>query len=59
MAALLGEATYASWGWRIPFLIGGPLALAGLFIRLRMDETPAFRRLESEERVESTPAGRP
>ena len=37
------DAAYASWGWRIPFLIGGPLALVGLLIRLRMEETPAFR----------------
>jgi MHS family proline/betaine transporter-like MFS transporter len=57
VAALLGEELYASWGWRIPFLIGGPLALVGLLIRLRMDETPAFKQLkENEEQVESTPA---
>ncbi|HEX2740701.1 MAG TPA: MFS transporter [Rubrobacter sp.] len=57
VAAGLGEEVYASWGWRIPFLVGGPLALVGLFIRLRMDETPAFRELkEREEQVESTPA---
>jgi MFS transporter, MHS family, proline/betaine transporter len=57
VAAALGEQTYAAWGWRIPFLIGGPLALVGLFIRLRMDETPAFRELkEREDPVESTPA---
>jgi MFS transporter, MHS family, proline/betaine transporter len=41
----------------MPFLLGGPLALAGLFIRLRMDETPVFKELkEAEERVERTPA---
>ena len=57
VAAGLGEEVYASWGWRIPFLIGGPLALVGLFIRLRMDETPAFKALkEREEQVVSTPA---
>jgi MHS family proline/betaine transporter-like MFS transporter len=57
VAAGLGEEPYAAWGWRIPFLVGGPLALVGLFIRLRMDETPAFRELkEREEQVERTPA---
>ena len=57
VAAGLGEDIYASWGWRIPFLLGGPLALVGLFIRLRMDETPAFKELkERQEQVESTPA---
>lgn len=57
VAAGLGEDAYASWGWRIPFLLGGLLALVGLYIRLRMDETPAFEELKaSEERVESAPA---
>src|SRR5919112_2998713 len=57
VAAGFGEEAYAAWGWRIPFLVGGPLALVGLFIRLRMDETPAFRELkEHEEQVERTPA---
>jgi MHS family proline/betaine transporter-like MFS transporter len=55
IAAALGEDAYASWGWRIPFLIGGPLALVGLWIRLRMDETPAFKALENEEQVEGAP----
>lgn len=55
-AAGLGEETYAAWGWRIPFLLGGPLALVGLFIRLRMDETPAFKELkERQEQVEHAP----
>lgn len=53
--AALPEDAYASWGWRIPFLIGGPLALVGLFIRLRMQETPAFRRIERAEHVEAMP----
>ncbi len=54
--ATLSEAAHSSWGWRVPFLIGGPLALVGLFIRLRMQETPAFRMVESTEQVESIPA---
>lgn len=35
-----------SWGWRIPFLVAGPLGLVGLYLRLRLDETPAFQKLE-------------
>ncbi|HEY9378371.1 MAG TPA: MFS transporter [Jiangellaceae bacterium] len=31
-----------SWGWRIPFLVALPLGLVGLYIRLRLTETPAF-----------------
>lgn len=42
-----------SWGWRIPFLIGAPLAAVGLYMRLRLEETPAFEALEEEERAGS------
>jgi len=46
---------YAAWGWRIPFLIGGPLALVGLYIRRRVDESPAFKAMQAAKRVASTP----
>jgi len=40
------------WGWRIPFLASAVLVLVGLYIRLQLVETPAFRRsLEQGERV--------
>ncbi|RRO16944.1 MFS transporter [Saccharopolyspora rhizosphaerae] len=32
-----------SWGWRIPFLLGGPLGIIGLYLRFRLEETPAFQ----------------
>jgi MHS family proline/betaine transporter-like MFS transporter len=42
-----------SWGWRIPFLLGAPLGLVGLYIRLRIEETPAFTKVEeAHEKVE-------
>ncbi|MEZ0199323.1 MFS transporter, partial [Pseudomonas qingdaonensis] len=41
-ASLSTEAMNA-WGWRIPFLIAAPLGLVGLYLRWRMEETPAFR----------------
>ena len=37
-----GEAAFDDWGWRIPFFIAGPLGLIGLFLRTRLEETPAF-----------------
>jgi MHS family proline/betaine transporter-like MFS transporter len=52
--ALSGEA-YASWGWRIPFLIGGPLALIGLYIRDKVEETPAFKATQAAKRVAANP----
>ncbi|MCO7514490.1 MFS transporter [Pseudomonas guariconensis] len=41
-ASLSPEAMNA-WGWRIPFLVAAPLGLVGLYLRWRMEETPAFR----------------
>lgn len=38
----LGEPAYEAWGWRIAFLIGGPMALIGLYIRNRLSDTPVF-----------------
>ena len=43
---------FLSWGWRVPFLASSALVLVGLYIRLQLVETPAFRRsLEMGERV--------
>jgi MHS family shikimate/dehydroshikimate transporter-like MFS transporter len=43
------EADFLSWVWRVPFLIGILLAGIGLYIRLRLEETPAFRELQAEK----------
>lgn len=40
-----------SWGWRLSFIIGGLLGLFGYFIRHKLKETPAFKRLEEKRRV--------
>ena len=39
----LGNAALESWGWRVPFAIGAVLAVAALWIRRGIEETPAFR----------------
>ncbi|MFE6157637.1 glycine betaine/L-proline transporter ProP [Streptomyces sp. NPDC056486] len=39
----LGSDGLESWGWRIPFFIAGPLGLIGLYMRLKLEETPAFQ----------------
>jgi metabolite-proton symporter len=46
---------FLSWGWRLPFLISIVLVGVGLYIRLGILETPIFRRLVSERKVERTP----
>ncbi|WP_328317680.1 glycine betaine/L-proline transporter ProP [Streptomyces sp. NBC_00388] len=48
MTTFVGSDGMDSWGWRVPFLVAGPLGLVGLYLRLRLDETPAFQRLEGE-----------
>ncbi|GAA0614202.1 MFS transporter [Paenochrobactrum glaciei] len=52
---ILTAEDYAGWGWRIPFLIGAPLALVGLYIRNKVDESPAFKATQAAKRVASTP----
>ncbi|MFD7993694.1 glycine betaine/L-proline transporter ProP [Streptomyces mexicanus] len=42
MTALLSSHDLTSWGWRIPFLIAGPMGIIGLYLRMRLEETPAF-----------------
>ena len=54
-SAISGDA-FLRWGWRIPFLLSILLVFVGLWIRLGIMETPTFRRLVSENRVEKSPA---
>jgi MFS family permease len=44
------------WGWRIPFFISIVMVGVGLYIRLGILETPAFRRIVAEQRIERAPA---
>ncbi|WP_037851004.1 glycine betaine/L-proline transporter ProP [Streptomyces sp. NRRL S-340] len=46
LTTVLGSGGMESWGWRVPFLVAGPIGLVGLYLRLRLDETPAFQKLE-------------
>ncbi|AHK36063.1 hypothetical protein OPAG_06860 [Rhodococcus opacus PD630] len=55
LEATLGEDAMLAWGWRIPFLIGGALGLVGLFIRLRLEDSPAFDRMKNEGRISNSP----
>ncbi len=49
----LSDADFFSYGWRIPFLSSSLLVLVGLYVRLKITETPAFRAvLEKNQRVE-------
>lgn len=50
LAMFLTEEAFASWGWRIPFLMGVLLLVVGVIIRTKLEETPAFR--ESQKKAE-------
>ncbi|MGW5125198.1 glycine betaine/L-proline transporter ProP [Streptomyces sp. NPDC004069] len=56
LTALLGNGGMDSWGWRVPFLVAGPIGLIGLYLRLRLDETPAFRKLEDDSAYRASEA---
>jgi MHS family proline/betaine transporter-like MFS transporter len=51
----LPEEAMNSWGWRVPFLIAGPLGIAGLYLRLKLEDTPGFKALEEAGEVEESP----
>lgn len=53
----LNDAQMLDWGWRVPFLIAGPLGLLGLYMRLKLEETPAFQAYS--EQVDDREADRP
>ncbi|MER6605311.1 MFS transporter [Streptomyces sp. NPDC000927] len=55
ITSLLDEAALNSWGWRVPFLLAGPLGLIGLYLRSRIQDTPVFRALEKDDVVQKAP----
>ena len=55
LQAGLPAAAMESYGWRIPFLLAAPLGLVGLYIRLRLDDTPEFTDLSSRDKVADRP----
>lgn len=52
---LLAPAGMTAWGWRIPFLLALPLGLISLYIRLQLEETPAFRSLAQQDETSKVP----
>jgi MFS transporter, MHS family, shikimate and dehydroshikimate transport protein len=55
LVAGLPEAQFMSWGWRIPFLVSIFLVGVGLYIRLSMEETQAFRNVKARNDVARLP----
>lgn len=53
--SVAGKDGFVSWGWRIPFLLSLVLVAIGLYIRLRILETPMFAKLVESKKVEKAP----
>ena len=51
----LSEDGMTSWGWRVPFLIALPLGAIGLYLRLKIEDTPMFQALVSAKQADPTP----
>jgi len=52
---LMGEAAFADWGWRVPFLLSIVLLVVSIWIRLKLNESPIFQRMKEEGRTSKRP----
>lgn len=52
LAMTLSDEQFRSWGWRIPFLLSAALVIVGLYVRLKLEESPVFAKaVARHERV--------
>lgn len=54
---MLGHDAMMEWGWRIPFLVAGPMGLVGMYLRSKLGETPVFEEAESHDATQSSAFG--
>jgi len=55
LSQTLTDAQFTSWGWRVPFLASSILVIVGLWVRLKLIETPAFTKVVEAEAVAKVP----
>ena len=51
----IGEAAFADWGWRVPFIVSIALLAVSVWIRLSMNESPAFKKMKEEGKTSKAP----
>ena len=51
----MGEEAFADWGWRIPFIVSILLLAISVWIRLSMNESPAFQKMKAEGKTSKAP----
>ncbi|UKA67974.1 MHS family MFS transporter [Arthrobacter sp. FW306-05-C] len=54
----LAPEAFAAWGWRVPFLLSAVMVIIGLYVRLKLIETPAFTKVLESNEVAKLPLGR-
>ena len=52
---IVGEAAFAEWGWRVPFIVSVLLLAVSVWIRLSMNESPAFKKMKEEGKTSKAP----
>jgi MFS family permease len=52
---IIGEAAFADWGWRVPFIVSILLLAVSVWIRLSMNESPAFQKMKAEGKTSKAP----
>ena len=51
----IGEAAFSDWGWRVPFIVSILLLAVSVYIRLSMNESPAFAKMKAEGKTSKSP----
>jgi len=51
----VGEEAFADWGWRVPFLVSIALLAVSVWIRMSMNESPAFKKMKAEGKTSKAP----
>ncbi|QXB45534.1 MFS transporter [Acinetobacter seifertii] len=55
LSAAIPEQAFMQWGWRIPFIASAILVIVGLYIRLKLHETPAFQKVLDKQKEVNIP----
>lgn len=58
LTSAMGDAQFQAWGWRVPFLLSIVLIGVGLYLRLRVSESPEFQRFRAEAESHRVPVAR-
>ena len=53
----MGEESFGDWGWRIPFLLSAILLVVSIWIRLKLQESPLFKKMVDEGKTSKRPLG--